>query len=293
MITYDYDINRIRAAVDALVPQWRTHAADRTRRLIREKTFAEASSIWSEVKPVFIELQHRKCVFCERQFENAEYGRIEHDLEHFRPKSSVKPWPPNGWSKTYDTPMGGKSSKGYYWLAYELMNYAAACKVCNSPLKSNHFPIAGRRATNQCSSNQLKKEQPYLCYPIGQNDVDPETLVTFIATTAVPAAKSGHQKRRGEVIIDFFQLNERLQLHRERARMISLLGGALKSLDAGTDVIDNTQLISGLEGTHIPHAACLRAYRRLWDSDRLLAKKVHSVCQLYSVGIEDAKPPQF
>ena len=291
MIAYDCDIERLKAAVDVLQPSWQTKAKVRAKEIARKKKFEEASSIWSEVKEVFIELQHRKCVFCERQFESQEYGRIEHDLEHFRPKSSVKPWPPRDWTTNYTAPMGGDSKDGYYWLAYDLENYAAACKVCNSPLKSDYFPVAGQRAKTKRSYDP-SQEKPYLCYPIGANDVNPETLITFRATTAVPVAASGHARVRGEVIIDFFQLNERLQLHRERARMISLLGSALKSIQVGIDVAVNTQVVSRLEGAHIPHAACLRAFRRTWNSDKLFAERVHTVCQLYAVGIEDNKPPQ-
>ena len=42
-------------------------------------------SLWSETKQVYIELQHSKCAFCEKPLE----GRIEQDVEHFRPKGEV------------------------------------------------------------------------------------------------------------------------------------------------------------------------------------------------------------
>ena len=73
--------------------------------------------------------------------------------------------------------------------------------------------------------------------------------------------------------MDFFKLNERLQLHRERAGMISLLGSALKFVEAGIDQVDNKRVIARLEGSRIPHAACLRAFRHLWRSDARSAKK--------------------
>jgi hypothetical protein len=305
MIAYNYDISNIRAAVAAYEAGWLGNAEDRTSKLITLQKFEETSSIWSDIKPVFMELQHQKCIFCERQFETMEYGRIEHDLEHFRPKSSVKSWPPAGWPTTHRPPLGEPSSKGYYWLAYNLMNYAVACKVCNTPLKSDFFPIAGNRAKDyfpiaghsekaiRAYDRMQRKEKPYLCYPIGSIDDDPETLVTFVATTAVPAAKSGHKKRRGEIIIDFFQLNERLQLHRERARMIALLGGSLKLIEARIDVGANRKVVANLQGAHIPHSACLRAFRRTWQADRGLAKRMHNICQVYAVSVEKAKPPTF
>jgi hypothetical protein len=291
MIRYDFDLAQIEAAVDALNPQWRTNAAARTEALVAKGRYEETSSIWSEVKEVFIHLQNRKCVFCERQFESPEFGRIEYDVEHFRPKSGVRSWPPPDWPTTHDGPMGQPSPRGYFWLAYNLQNYAATCKVCNSPLKSDFFPIAGGRVTTRRTIDQMASEKPYLCYPIGRVDDVPEKLVTFIATTAVPAARSGNRRRRGEVIIDFFQLNGREQLHRERARMIMLLGFALKSIADEIDVADNERLATGLLQPNMPHTACLRAFRRTWDSDNPLARRIHSVCRDYAISVEGTQPP--
>jgi hypothetical protein len=79
--------------------------------------------------------------------------------------------------------------------------------------------------------------------------------VTFIATTAVPAVRSGHSRKRGEVIIDFFQLNAREQLHRERARMITMLRSALKFIEADIEVANNERLLRGPGTTqYAPHS---------------------------------------
>lgn len=42
-----------------------------------------------------MELQHSKCGYCEKWLEGSDYGTIEHDMEHYRPKSSVKAYPKN------------------------------------------------------------------------------------------------------------------------------------------------------------------------------------------------------
>jgi hypothetical protein len=240
--------------------------------------FCESSSIWSVVKPVFIQVQQRKCAYCERQFETIEYGAIEYDLEHFRPKSPVRRWPPGNWPRAFSFPTGDETGNGYYWLAYSLSNYLVSCKVCNSVLKSNYFPVAGNRITRRCNVARLRAELPYLCYPIGEADENPEKLVTFIATTAVPAAKSGHRRRRGEIIIDFFQLNARLQLHVERAKMIALVGCTLA---AGTNLIsarERGQAIARFSRNDIPHAACVRAFLRVWRRDKSMAQRILRSC---------------
>ena len=50
---------------------------------------------WSNIKYLFINIQHNKCAFCERKLAAREDGgAIEHDVEHFRPKNAIKAWKP-------------------------------------------------------------------------------------------------------------------------------------------------------------------------------------------------------
>lgn len=291
MIRYDATPVAIEAAVDKIDAKWRAKAATRTAKFIAAKKYTEPSAMWSAVKPVFMALQMNKCVFCERQFESELYGKIEFDLEHFRPKSSVIAWPDaarHGYSYPFAT--GGDQPSGYYWLPYALDNYAASCKVCNSGLKSNFFPVAGVRREEP---GDLKGEKQLLCYPIGSGDTDPAELITFIATTAVPKAKSGHKFRRGQVIIDFFDLNKREQLHRERANMIILLGQSLQAMANGIGDETDTQLVAEIVKPHYPHTSCVKAFWRLWNSDRAFAMKVLRACKIYYASAKDTPPPNL
>ena len=284
MIRYNCTLQELEEAIELEKPTWLDRASIRTQKFIQNKIYNESSSIWSDVKPVYIALQQNKCVFCERKFETREYGTIEYDLEHFRPKSSVKIWPNASSEFDYEFSTGNASERGYYWLAYQILNYAASCKVCNSTLKSNYFPIAGRRGSVARTPDQLASEDPFLCYPISNFDEDPEKLVTFTATTARPVASRGHKRNRGQIIIDFFRLNARQILHEERAQMIMLLGTALRDLDAGEDVGLNGDIIQTITGNAVPHSACSRSFKLLWDTDKTLAKRIHSGCKRFIVG---------
>jgi len=93
LIRYDFKQADLTAEIVASDPRWFEKALTRTKKFQKLGRFEEKSSIWSKTKPAFMRLQMNKCVFCERQFENPEYGTIEFDVEHFRPKSSVEPWP--------------------------------------------------------------------------------------------------------------------------------------------------------------------------------------------------------
>lgn len=291
MIRYDVGPDKLDAAVDAISPTWRTRAATRTAGFIAAGEYEEASSIWSEVKPVYMAAQSNKCVFCERQFEDAIHGKIEFDLEHFRPKSSIAKWPdPARHAHAYDFQTGDHAAIGYYWLAYGLSNYAASCKNCNTNLKSNYFPIAGNRGTAQQGVNA---EQPFLCYPIGTSDTDPEELLTFVATTAVPKSSTAHDRRRGQIMIDFFDLNKREELHRQRANMIVLLGSALVNLadDRGDEA--DEQLARRIVENVYPHTNCVRAFRATWDNDQDFARRVLRSCKTYYASEKGTDPPQF
>jgi hypothetical protein len=93
MIRYEFDNAVVEAEVRAIDRTWFEKAKKRTRKFIDVGRFEDAAPIWSTVKAAFMRLQQNKCLFCERQFENPDYGKIEFDIEHFRPKSSVSAWP--------------------------------------------------------------------------------------------------------------------------------------------------------------------------------------------------------
>ncbi len=294
MIRYGVTAAEIEAAVDAIDARWRANASTRAERIRRAGSYDEPSSTWSAVKPVFIDIQRNKCAFCERQLESVEYGRIEYDLEHFRPKSAVFVWPdPKRHPElAYAFPTGAAGS-GYHWLAYELSNYAAACKICNSIFKHDFFPVEGDRARAHQTAAELAPELALLCHPIGDADDDPEDLLSFVATTARPRSTEGRRGRRGRVIIDLFGLNVREDLHRERARMIALIGPALLNVANGTGDATDEAVLKLAENARVPHANCVRSFCRLWDEDRPTALRAYRLCRVYGLQEPGAPPPQL
>ncbi|WP_428150911.1 hypothetical protein [Brevundimonas sp.] len=291
MIRYPYDATEVEKAIARLDRRWKAKAAERTEKLIKKARYAERSAIWSTVKPVFMKLQHEKCIFCEQRFEGGLYGPVAWDLEHFRPKSNVAIWPDPGRHPelAYEVDLGQASDAGYYWLAYELQNYAASCKVCNTIFKLNFFPVTQPRAQATATADLLAAEEALLCYPLGDTDEDPEDLVTFILTTAVPRHNSGAKALRGQVIIDFLGLNKRDGIHVIRAQMIAAAGNLLAERDRGgasQAVLDG---IEELKEANVPHASCVRAFLGLWDSDRATATRGYELCRFF--GFDPTKAP--
>lgn len=130
MIRYPVTRIKLEELIDAEDATWRQRAAERTAGFRQKGFYEEASSIWSEVKPVYMRLQAGKCAYCEREMERVEVGKVDHDVEHFRPKGNVKAWkaPKKLINQGVAITAAPNEGKGYHLLPYHILNYASACK---------------------------------------------------------------------------------------------------------------------------------------------------------------------
>ena len=161
--------------IEREAPGWHERAAKRTRQARQRKRFV-GEGIWSEVKRVYMALQSHKCAYCERPMADSPHASIEYDVEHFRPKSRVTPWPDAKTARElrirYKVRSG--AAKGYPLLAHDPHNYVVTCKICNSPLKADHFPIDGEPSSAGSDITTLNaEEKPLLIYPLGMADRRP------------------------------------------------------------------------------------------------------------------------
>jgi hypothetical protein len=294
MIRYCIDQATLEAAIDREVPGWLARARSRTVKFNRSRRYNEKAGIWSEVKPIYMRLQQDKCAYCERKLASRDHGgTIDHDLEHFRPKSGVKAWPTpavkaeRGLSFTFRT--GGDYLSGYYWLAYHPLNYCAACKKCNTPLKLNYFPIAARRSSSRGEPGALNaSEKPLLIYPLGSADEDPEELIEFVGITAVPKRKNGPRKRRADVTIAFFELNRREELLRERAEVLVELDKALALLEGNNPEVRKREArddIVRLRDAGSRHASCVRCACALYLRDRARTRALFQAARAFLMSL--------
>jgi hypothetical protein len=269
MIRFPTTLAELKEAISEFSATWLSRASERTEHFREVGRYDEESGIWSEIKEVYMELQHHKCAYCERRLAGPPFGDVEHDVEHFRPKSSVKAWPTatitseRGISYTFAT--GEAANPGYYLLAYSPLNYTTACKTCNSPLKANYFPIAGARNTTGEDPTLLGGEEAFLIYPLGSFDTDPEEILTFDGIIPSPVKKTGKTARRAKVIIDFFELDNREELRRERSSVIVWLWIAHRLLSTGGPVDRSfaQKSIDNMTAPGSPHTSCARAFLKL------------------------------
>lgn len=293
MIGYSISRKDLEALIEAEKPGWLKKAAIRTAEFRKNGTYQEKSNIWSEIKPVYMKLQGNcKCSYCERQLESIDYGKGEQDVEHFRPKSSVREWKmPKNLSDQGITATAVPKTGGYYLLPYNLFNYSASCKPCNSVLKSDCFPIAGNYDLSGDEPEKLQKEQPYLIYPIGDFDSKPEDLIKFHGVSPQAAAKAGYDRARALVTIEFFKLDDeasRKNLFRERATIICTLFPQMVTLTGSSSAAAKKvaqNIIDGFTSPKSPHTNCARCFKQLFETDRneaeiifeLAAKFIESV----------------
>jgi hypothetical protein len=297
---------------------WLTKADDRTTQLLAAKAYIDRDKWlklsstekaatpepvaveWSSVKHVFMAIQNEKCAYCERKL--AALGRggaAEHDLEHFRTKNPVKSWPA---PSDIDFETGGAFKPGYYWLAFHLLNYCTACPKCNTGFKSNYFPVAGTRmqAPDGPSPRGNRSEQPFLIYPLGAIDDDPEEVVRFRGLAALPPAldpllpakeqKNAHRNKRARVIIAFFGLNKREELLWGRAERLRELEKSLRDIESkDPDRMSHGQAdIRRLTDGFSEHTACVRAMIRIYRNDPNTAQLFFEAVRAYL----DSKTPR-
>ena len=287
MIGYPIEASEIRKRINSSYPKWLSQAKDKTEGFRKIEKYQEKSSSWSEIKPIFMEIQHNKCAYCERRLEGEPYGRIEHDIEHYRPKNLIRKWPTQKIIRerniqfSYST--GGAWSEGYYLLAYNFENYATSCKTCNSILKSNYFPIAGNRGPQSDSPRQLKSEKPFLLYPLGKFDDPPESIIGFEGIIPVPVGKSDYVRRRAEVTINFFELDTREELLQGRAEQIRSFILAMNGTMSGNSMTKQLaqQVIEDLQSRKSPHSNCTQSYIKLYNKDRKRADRISKLILKY------------
>lgn len=298
MIRYPVGRQELLDRINALRPQWIANARARTDAYAAAQDYTGGTDFWGEIKQIYIDLQHEKCAYCETKLQGSALASKVHEVEHFRPKSSVKDWPNRNQAYWRDFPSGiatgAADPKGYYLLAYHPFNYAIACTRCNSTLKSNYFPVRGARDVGIADPSLTAGEDALLLYPMADIDTDPALLITFDGVLAVPRQAAGADHERALTTIWFFQLNHE-DLTTRRAEMLAPLWSALEHRrladDAGDrqDADDTIRLTCDATGQF---SACMKAFCELYVANRARAReKANEARAMMRRGLGQAVPP--
>lgn len=115
----------------------------------------------AEVKEALLARQYNKCCFTEAKFVKDRF-----DVEHFRPKGAITPWPKGTGVRFYP---------GYYWLAYDWSNLFLSKVIPNQHDKIDYFPLLDESKRNRCHLDN-HVEEPLLVHPV---DDDPREHIGF------------------------------------------------------------------------------------------------------------------
>ncbi len=150
------------------------------------------------MRDALIICQHNKCCFSEAKFVG-DYSNVE----HFRPKGRVDPYP-----------NGDSQYPGYYWLAYDWSNLFLCKARINSSDKRNFFPLKYDKNRNK-SHHDTNKEEPLF---INCSEEDPRKFINYVEEEP----KGIDDEGRGEFNITFFQLRhfDFTEARRERLAFI-------------------------------------------------------------------------
>lgn len=148
---------------DPDVKDWVKKANRRIKALSSKVTHAErarylaSANIWSEFKPILIKYYGEKCWYSECSLEGSFA-----DVDHFRPKN-----------KSTDEKGNIILPDGYWWLAYDYLNYRLSCEKSNRSYgdggKKDMFPL---KMETVPATQGNKDDIPILLDPCIQGDVE-------------------------------------------------------------------------------------------------------------------------
>jgi hypothetical protein len=145
----------------------------------RSKIIDDNKAVWGELKEWLLSLSNQRCWFSE-----AEDCFSHWDVEHFRPKKSVK----NEDGNEYD---------GYWWLSFDWTNFRICGNVGNRK-KGTYFPLHDESKRVSSPDDDCRYEPYLLLDPANAYDAD--LLFFNMEGRAIPHPKTDIQWERERVI---------------------------------------------------------------------------------------------
>ncbi|MBP5979544.1 MAG: hypothetical protein KA748_05020 [Halomonas sp.] len=174
----------------------------------RNALIDENRAHWGALKEWLLALSGRKCWFSEVRELYSHY-----DVEHFRPKKEAKA-------------LDGTNRDGYWWLAFDYMNFRACGNVGNRK-KGGWFPLQQGSLFSTYAAPCEESEARYLIDPIDDYDV---SLIAFDEEgKVVPApGTSSWEQQRVEQTVKRLKLNEHVTLAEERRKVWQKVDGLIE-----------------------------------------------------------------
>lgn len=162
----------------------------------RDKIINDYSHFWGEIKGWLEGFSYGKCWFSEARDLCSHW-----QVEHFRPKKEAKD-------------PTDQNRDGYWWLAFDYLNYRLCGGVVNAK-KGSYFPLRAGTTAAKCPEDNCDDESPLLIDPTVESDV---ILLTFAeGGKAVPSeSEEGWHRERALKSIERYKLNDHPALTQAR-----------------------------------------------------------------------------
>lgn len=109
----------------------------------RSKEVKKHDDVWADLKPALSEIMNGKCWYTE-----APQAGTDTDVDHFRPKNSVK---------DVVSPGDNRSHPGYWWKAFDPSNYRYSCIVANRHRRDIETGLLGGKVDEFPLSDESKR----------------------------------------------------------------------------------------------------------------------------------------
>jgi uncharacterized protein (TIGR02646 family) len=178
----------------------------------RNALIAANGAHWGALKEWMLALSGGKCWFSEVRELYSHY-----DVEHFRPKKEARA-------------LDGTERDGYWWLAFDYMNFRACGNVGNRK-KGGWFPLKDGSLYSSYAAPCEESEARYLLDPIDDDDV---SLIAFDEEgKVIPApGTSNWEQERVNVTVKRLKLNEHAPLAEERRKVWQKVNGLIEDFYA-------------------------------------------------------------
>ncbi|WP_245784206.1 hypothetical protein [Halomonas korlensis] len=154
---------------------------------------------WGALKEWLLALSAGKCWFSEVRELYSHY-----DVEHFRPKKEARA-------------LDGSKRDGYWWLAFDYMNFRACGNVGNRK-KGGWFPLKQGSLCSTFGAPCEESESRYLIDPVDDDDVGLIAYDEEGKVVPVPGASDWEQERVTETV-KRLKLNEHVALAEARRKV--------------------------------------------------------------------------
>ena len=178
----------------------------------RNLLIASNGAHWGALKEWMLVLSDGKCWFSEVRELYSHY-----DVEHFRPKREARA-------------LDGSERDGYWWLAFDYMNFRVCGNVGNRK-KGGWFPLKDGSLCSSYAAPCEESEARYLLDPIDDDDV---SLIAFDEEGRVVPAPgiSDWERERVDVTAKRLKLNEHVPLAEERRKVWQKVDGLIEEFYA-------------------------------------------------------------